>query len=47
MGVPQGKTLEPFGWNSYSNDFPLYIVLANLIIISDDFRAICKGKIFI
>jgi hypothetical protein len=26
MGVPQGTTLGPFGWNSYSNDFPLYIV---------------------
>jgi hypothetical protein len=40
MGVPQGTTLGPFGWNSYSNDFPLYIVLAILIIFANDSTAI-------
>jgi hypothetical protein len=44
MGVPQGTTLGPFGWNSYSNDFPLYILLAILIIFADDSTAIVKGK---
>jgi hypothetical protein len=46
MGVPKGTTLGPFGWNTYSNDFPLYIeyflhlVLAILIIFTDDSTAI-------
>jgi Reverse transcriptase (RNA-dependent DNA polymerase) len=44
MGVPQGTTLGPFGWNSYRNDFPLYILLAILIILADDSTAIVKGK---
>jgi exonuclease III len=46
MGVPQGTTLGPFGWNTYSNDFPLHILLASLIIFADDSTAIVKGKTF-
>jgi hypothetical protein len=39
MGVPQGTTLGHFSWNSYySNDFPLYVVVAILIIFT------VKGK---
>jgi hypothetical protein len=44
MGVPQGTTLGPFGWNSYCNDFPLYILLAILMIFADDSTAIVKGE---
>jgi Reverse transcriptase (RNA-dependent DNA polymerase) len=44
MGVPQGTTLGPFSWNGYSNDFPLYIIIACLILFADDSSAIVKGK---
>jgi hypothetical protein len=44
MGVPQGTTLGPFSWNGYSNDFPLYIIIASLILFADDSSAIVKGK---
>jgi hypothetical protein len=42
MGVPQGTTLGPFSWNSYSNDFALYIIFACLF--ADDSSVIVKGK---
>jgi Reverse transcriptase (RNA-dependent DNA polymerase) len=44
MGVPQGTTLGPFGWNAYSNDFPLHVMIAVLVIFADDSTAIVKGK---
>jgi hypothetical protein len=44
MGVPQGTTLGPFSWNSYSNDFALYIIIACLILFADDSSVIVKGK---
>jgi hypothetical protein len=44
MGVPQGTTLGPFSWNSYSNDFVLYIIIACLILFADDSSVIFKGK---
>jgi hypothetical protein len=44
MGVPQGTTLGPFSWNSYSNDFALYIIIACLILFADDSSVIVKGR---
>jgi hypothetical protein len=44
MGVPQGTTLGPFGWTAYSNDFPLYIIIACLILFADDSSVIVRGK---
>jgi exonuclease III len=44
MGVPQGTTLGPFSWNSYSNDFALYVIIACLILFADDSSVIVKGK---
>jgi exonuclease III len=46
MGVPQGTILGPFGWNSYSNDFPLHILFAILLIFADDSSALVVGNTY-
>jgi Reverse transcriptase (RNA-dependent DNA polymerase) len=47
MGVPQGSTIGPFGWNSYSNDFSLSFTIASLLFFADDSSALVKGQTYL